>query len=709
MQSERKPLTILQQLESDSRLYHPELRRRRRRSARQRGLRWQDRVLLGLAGVLAALFLLRAGTSQAQATPPDPLPPWGLSLQGGDQAWFDVALDTAVHVEVTGLLARVHVAQSFANNSNDWVEGTYRFPLPDGAAVDRLFIDVGGRILEGEIRERETAQQIYQQAKAAGKVSSLVRQERANQFQTSLANIGPGERIHVMISFLVNVDYRDGTFRLRLPSTFTPRDGSEAQPASGLPAPRPQLASISSLASHGFSLQVDLAAGFPVSSVESLYHDVDIQALEQGYQVTLLNPDEKTDRDFELQWTPEFGALPRSTLSTWSDGRDVFAQLMLIPPRDSALQPQAREVIFVIDTSGSMQGASLEQARAALLAGLEALAAGDRFNIIQFNSVTEPLFRQPLPATVANLGTAQRWIAGLEADGGTDMAPALREALRGPAPADLLRQVVFVTDGSVGNERELLGEIGDLLGNSRLFTVAIGSAPNGWFMRKAAEIGRGHHTHIGRQADVGPTMTALWEHLRLPAVSDLCIDWGLDAEYYPEILPDLYAGQPVWVVARLPQEPGMVSLCGELNGQAWQHDAWPETAPGQPTLATLWARRKIESLQDSLVFGADPDEMRAEVTRLALHHQLLTPYTSMVAVDQTPARPAGEALARASMPSLLPAGSANSTGFPATATGWKAQLLLSLLVLSLSGGLFLKPYFRLPVIPGRGVLAAPRP
>lgn len=717
MSSDRHPASILQQLEAHSQLRHPGLHQRRQRTPRRRGLRWQDRVLLSLACTLAALFLLRVGTAQAQTAAQLPnqatLPEWGLSLEAGQQSWLHLALDTAIHVEVSGLLARVHVAQSFRNDSNDWVEGTYRFPLPEGAAVDRLYIDVGGRILEGEIHERDTARQIYQQAKTDGKVASLVRQERANQFRTSLANIGPNESVHVMISFLASVDYRDGAFHLRLPNTFTPRHGSEAQPATGMPAARPQLTSFEQVASHGFSLQVDLAAGFPVSAVESLYHDVDIQALDSGYQVTLLNPNEKTDRDFELQWTPEFGALPLSTLSTWNDGNDVYAQLMLIPPRDSALLPQAREVIFVIDTSGSMQGESMEQARAALLAGLEALAAGDRFNLIQFNSITEPLFREAVPATTPNISTARKWIGKLEADGGTEMAPALREALRKPStsmpvPSDLVRQVVFVTDGSVGNERELLNEIANLLGASRLFTVAIGSAPNGWFMRKAAEIGRGHFTHIGRQVDVEQTMTALWIHLRLPAVSDLCIDWGMDAEYYPEILPDLYAGQPLWVFARLGQEPQQVSLCGELNGQPWQHEAWPETVAGQQTLATLWARRKIESLQDSLMFGADADDMRMQVTQLALEHQLLTPYTSMVAVDNTPARPPTETLARASLPSLLPAGSANSTGFPATATGWKTQLLLSLLVLGLSGGLFFKPDFRLPVSRARGVLAAPR-
>jgi len=713
MHSRRHP-TILERLEAHSRRHNPGLHRRAaRHTTPPRGLRWQDRVLLTLACVLTALLLLRVETARAQDAGE-----WGLTLAPGGQARTALALETTLHAEVTGLLARVHVVQSFRNDSDEWVEGTYRFPLPDGAAVDRLYVKVGERVLEGVIEERDTARRVYQQARDEGRAASLVSQERTNQFRTQLANIGPGEEVHVMIAYLANVDYRDGAFRLRLPTTFTPRWGAEAQPATGAPAPRPSFTALGGAPDHRLSLEVDLAAGLPLASVESLHHDVDIESGEAGYRVTLLDPDARSDRDFELRWTPEFGDLPQPVLSTWSDGRDVYAQLMLVPPRDQALTPRPREVVFVIDTSGSMAGESLAQAQAALHQGLEALNVGDRFNLVQFNSVTEPLFAGAVAATPGNRARARSWINALQADGGTDMAPALREALRGgkeDAGRDVrtVRQVVFITDGSVGNERALLREIAERLGDSRLFTVAIGAAPNGWFMRKAAEIGRGHHTHIGRQEDVVDTMTALWDHIRVPAVSDVCVDWGPGAEAYPEVIPDLYAGQPLWAVARLPRQPEAVRLCGQLEGRPWGVEAWPETVSGRETLATLWARRKVEALQDSVMFGANPDHMRAEITAVALEHGLLTPYTSLVAVDRTPSRPASERLARSDVPSLLPAGSAAGVPFPATATGWKAQFALSLLVLAISGALFLRPFasftaFRSPVRHLRRALLAAR-
>ena len=719
---------IRERLERQSQRSHPELhgphphRRlcppdlRRRLAPPRRGMRWQDRVLLGLAVILMALLLVRVETAQGQMLPVNAAgtnnESWGLTLHGDGGTLTTLALETSVHAEVNGLLARVHVLQSFRNDSNDWVEGIYRFPLPDGAAVDRLTIQVGERTLQGEIQERDLAERVYQQAREAGQAASLVSQERANQFSTRMANIGPSDTVHVMISFLVTVEYGDGAFRLNLPMTFTPRWGGEAQPATGLAAPRPQLASLDSTDSHRLNLRVDLAAGIPLVAVESLHHDIDIQAGEAGYTVTLLNPDEATDRAFELRWMPEFDAQPQSSLLTFDDGQDIYAQLMLLPPRDTALVPAPREVIFVIDTSGSMAGASMDQARAALRMGLDALGPDDRFNLVQFNSITESLFAQPVPGTPANLGEARNWLRGLEADGGTDMAPALRRALdtrdggalNDATRQELLRQVVFITDGAVGNERELLLEVAERLGESRLFTVSIGSAPNGWFMRKAAELGRGHHTHIGRPEDVGQTMTDLWTHIRLPAISDLCIDWGGQAEYYPEVLPDLYAGEPLWVVARLQRRPDLVSLCGTLNDQAWTFDAWPRLEDGSDMLATLWARKKVESLQEGMLFGADTDQARQEIVQVALAHDLLTPWTSLVAVDRTPARPAGEGLARANVPSLLPAGSANSAGFPTTATGWKSQLALSALVLAIASAMFLRPFEPLPQLSFRSLV-----
>jgi len=219
--------------------------------------------------------------------------------------------------------------------------------------------------------------------------------------------------------------------------------------------------------------------------------------------------------------------------------------------------------------------------------------------------------------------------------------------------------------------------------------VSIGSAPNAWFMRKAAEIGRGSHTHIGRLEEVEDRIAALWSRIEIPAITNLCVDWGMDAEFYPELIPDLYAGEPLWLYARLPREPREVLVCGELDGNYWEMQSRPLPAAGSENLATLWARSKIEALEDSRLFGTDSDAIRESVLGLALEFGLLTRYTSLVAVDKTPSRPGTDGPLTENVPSLLPAGNGMASGFSGTATGWLAQCLLALLSLLIATGMLL--------------------
>ncbi len=652
-------------------------------------LKWQDRALLALSGLLLLLLIFRIETATAQEGQ------WGLEFQSDGASQRSLAINTKMQTEITGLVARISVDQVFRNSGRGWSEAIYRFPLPDGAAVDRMTVQVGSRVLVGEIQVKEEARRQYQQAKSSGKVATLLEQQRANQFETRLANIGPDEEITVSISFLTRVDYRDGQFSLRIPMTFTPRWDQDTAPAieNGIyneTSPVPAVMPASNPDDHYLSLNINLRTGLSLASLESRYHDVNIHPSLNGYNIYLADPDTRSDRVFELNWTADFSSIPESTLMTYDDGDAIYALLMLAPPLAEAISPQPREVVFVVDTSGSMEGISLTQAKAALRLGLGYLSENDRFNLIHFNSDSHPLFPQSMPVYTGYLLEAEAFIDNLQANGGTNMAPALDMALNLPPQAGLLRQVVFITDGSVGNEAELLLQIGEELRESRLFTVSIGSAPNAWFMRKAAEIGRGNHTRIGQIDEVEENMSRLWTRIQTPAIQNICVDWGMDAEYYPEIVPDLYAGEPLWLYARLPFPPVDVTLCGELEGRAWEQSSRILPGAGNENLATLWARSKIEALEDSRIFGENPGYIRETVTDLALDFGLLTPYTSMVAVDRTPSRPTDKNLNNKEIPNLLPAGSSvSSVGFSQTATGWVAQLFLSFITLLLATGMLL--------------------
>jgi len=503
-------LSIRDELEKLAWLQNPGLARRlsdrsSRSKRRPQFIRWQDRILLSLAAVLMTLFFIRtvsADTDEQQ---------WGLQLKNSLGQYTQLAVNTDIQVDITGLIARVEVTQKFSNHSNQWAEGIYRYPLPQGAAVDRMYIKVGERILEGEIQEKETARRVYEKARDNGQTATLVEQQRRNQFETRLANIGPGEAIEITIGYLQNVSYNDMSYHLRIPMTFTPRwtpgraSGALLAPhtlaAGQLPAtpiPEPVLAPSSSSNDHGLTLQANLISTFEFAAIESRYHDVDIRQVDSGYRIELLDPYAITDRDFDLSWTPALQSMPSVSLTTFNDGESVYAQLMLAPPLANSITAQAREVILIIDTSGSMEGGSLEQAQAALVHALKSLGPDDNFNLLQFNSVTEALFDQSVPVTQTSLYVAQNFINSLQANGGTDMAPALKSALAMPDIPGLMRQVVFVTDGAVGNESQLLQRVAANLDDSRMFTVAIGHAPNSWFMRKAAEIGRGSYIHIGK-------------------------------------------------------------------------------------------------------------------------------------------------------------------------------------------------------------------
>ena len=660
---------------------------------------WQDRTLLTLIAVLLVLFVIRTELAIADEQT------WGLQMKNGSGVFTELAVDTKVQIDVTGLVARVEITQQFTNSGKFWAEGIYRFPLPPGAAVDRMHIKVGERLLEGEIQEKESARKTYQQARDAGQTATIVEQQRRNQFETRLANIGPGEAIEITISYLQNVSYSDFNFQLRFPMTFTPR-WEPGQLSTGGPAsvvsPAPRLVPAASSAGHRLKIQARIVTSIEYAAIESRYHDVDIRQVENGYSIDLLNPDEISDRDFELSWTPVLQSQPSASLTTFNDGESVYAQLMLAPPLEDSIDPQAREVILIIDTSGSMEGASLVQAKAALLHALKSLGSDDHFNLLQFNSDTQQLFEESVPVTSSSIYVAQNFITGLHANGGTDMAPALRAALTLPEIPQLMRQVVFITDGAVGNEIELLQQVAEDLGNSRMFTVAIGHAPNSWFMRKAAEIGRGSYVHIGKPGEVEERMSALWGRIQIPALTDICVEWGDDVEFYPEMIPDLYAGEPLWLLARLPSEPTMIGLCGNLNGRDWtlNINGWDaaSSGTGEDNLAKLWARKKIEALEDSLMFGADPELTRLEITSVALDYGLLTRHTSLVAVDKMPRRGSTDSLALTDIPGLLPGGSpAQLAGYPKTATGWLAQLLLSVFVLLLATSMLLFSGSRLPV------------
>ncbi|MCW8906804.1 MAG: marine proteobacterial sortase target protein [Sedimenticola sp.] len=673
-----------------------------------------------MAGMVTSLclgllvYLLTPLVQAGEAFAPSPLRPdqvqrGSLLLRLADGAVTTGAplLETDVQVDINGFTARVHVRQQFSNPGSVWAEGVYVFPLPENAAVDRLRLRIGERVIEGEVRERQEAKRRYEAARKSGRKATLLSQERPNIFTTSVANIGPGERVQVEIVYQQTLAYEQGRFSLRFPLVVAPRyipgspvaareplsfDGSGwARNTDQVPdADRvtPPVIDPGQGTINPVSIRVRLDAGLPLARLQSLYHPVSASQDALGIHHLDLNPGSvPADRDFVLEWVPKAAAEPRAALFSEQWQGAQYALLMVMPPApEDQPAPPPREVIFVVDRSGSMLGESMSQARAALRLALQRLRPADRFNVIRFNHSADALFARAMPASPGNLARAGRYVDRLQADGGTEMLPALQIALGQETEAGVLRQIVFLTDGSVGNEKALLELIHQRLGQSRLFTVGIGSAPNSHFMTRAAAFGRGSFTYIGKVDEVGERMQTLLGKLEEPLLTDIQIDWpeGVPVEMWPQRLPDLYQGEPLLLTLKTDRMPPSVRVGGVLGGHSWNEHIPLRGGGRQSGIHLLWARRKIAALMDQGIEGRASADLRAEIVDVALEHRLVSRYTSLVAVDRTPARPVGERLRRSALPVNLPRGWQAEGVFgrlPQTATASELRILSGLLLL----------------------------
>ncbi len=691
--------------------------------------RWR-RIMEGVSLWLAVLMLLFVQPMYAEAESRGEEPGSG-ALEfldaKGQPTGLATVMNTEYEVDVSGLIADVRLTQTFENPSREWREAMYVFPLPEKATVYGFTMMAGERRIVGEIKEKEEARREYAKAKSEGRKVARVDQQRPNLFTTHLANLPPGETISVELRYQQTVRYQSGEFELRLPTTLTPRympgavvtEGAETwQQGWALPTTEvPDADEISPFTvrpddvpsdSHRARVSMNLEAGMPLSRVDSPSHQ--LTTTWNGHRVDVSPVDDAIvmDRDLIVRWAPTRAMAPSAAVFHQQWQGEDYVLAMMVPGLSSGTT-LARELIFVIDTSGSMAGESIRQARSSLLSGLETLEPSDRFNVIQFNSQTASLFIDPVPATGNNIARAQRYVQGLRADGGTEMAPALDAALRpnegsSEESSQLVRQVVFITDGSVGNEAALFQRIRRQLGDARLFTVGIGSAPNMHFMREAARFGRGTYTAINQVSDVARPLDELFSKMQSAVLTDIQVRWP-DSQVQESALPrrigDLFLGEPLVQVVRGQAPEGEVQLSGRLpDGSQWKRSLDLSKAAPASGLNRLWARHQIDGLLDARKLRSDvasdsatdtkdrSADLRESVVKLGIKHQLVTPYTSFLAVDKTPARPLEQQLASDSVPTLLPAGSKNSMlRYPQTATASPLLIALGLLGMMLSAAI----------------------
>jgi Ca-activated chloride channel family protein len=647
--------------------------------------RWRTLItLIGLAApLLAAALALSSGVRAATVAQLGDARSGSLLLKTESEGYTEATrLGIDVDVTVSGPTLRARVTQVFRNSTKDWVEATYVYPLPDGGAVDTLKMVIGDRVVVGDIKERQQAHLIYQEAKRNGQKAALTEQERPNIFTNSVANIGPGETVLVQIEYQEPVHQSGDQFSLRIPLVVGPRYNPEPVvqtvdlragdngwgTAANDPVPDrdrispPVLDPKHHAPVNPTSISIRLQAGFPLGEVKSHFHNVKIDSPDNATRlITLADGTVPADRDFELTWTAAAEKTPSVGVFREHVAGGDYVLAYVTPPvvNDAEQKPLPREVIFVIDNSGSMGGTSIVQAKAGLLYALGRLQPSDRFNVIRFDHTMDVLFPDVVRADSAHLAQAKAFVTALQASGGTEMIPPMRAALTDhEANANTVRQVVFLTDGCIGNEQQLFDTITSMRGRSRVFMVGIGSAPNSYLMTRAAELGRGAFTHIGSVEQVESRMRELFGKLGSPAVTQLSVTFSdTKADMTPVALPDLYRGEPLVLAAKLGRLAGTMEIKGRIGDRPWSVTLPLGGAAEGRGLSKLWARRKITDAEVAQTLRTlTVDDANKTILALALEHQLVTRLTSLIAVDQMVTRPAGEPLKVSELPLNLPAG-----------------------------------------------------
>ncbi|WP_199245574.1 VIT domain-containing protein [[Phormidium] sp. ETS-05] len=573
----------------------------------------------------------------------------GVFIQGKNNLTLPLK-HTEVKAQITGNLARVEVMQTFANELPEPLEAIYLFPLPDEAAINSMEIHIGSRLIKGTIVNREEAKKLYAQYIREWRTSSLLEQERDNIFTQSIANIRPGEQIKVTISYTEQLKFSHGNYEFVFPMVVCPRyipgniigdnGDTDVVPDASRLTPRLQHRGGGS---HNINVYVEINAGLPLGRVWSPSHQ--IIAWQDGKLIKIkLDPsDVMPTKDLIVRYRLS-GEKTQATVLTQRDERGGHFATYLIPaltyPTEEIV---AKDVVFLIDTSGSQYGAPLEQAQALMRRLIQELNPQDTFAIIDFANTAKKLAPAPLANTSENRRLALDYIDNLTASGGTELIKGMQAVLNFPeAKLGRLRSVVLLTDGYIGNDKEAIARVQQSLpeGN-RLYCFGVGTAVNRFLLNRLAEVGRGLARFIRPDEPINEIVEQFCQQINNPVLTNIQVHWqgnGEPPEIYPRLAPDLFAQEPLVLCGRKADAlPGILSISGVTAGGyvyeeklAINFSAPATEAP--ESIAQLWARQRIKHLTNQMLAWETTSGIEA-VTATALTYHLLSPYTAFIAVS----------------------------------------------------------------------------
>lgn len=579
---------------------------------------------------------------------------------------------TDVKADVSGFIARVNVTQTFHNPTEETIEAVYVFPLPHEAAVDAMTMQVGDRKIVGVIKRRDQARQIYEQALSRGQTAALLEQERPNIFTQSVGNIAPDEEVKIHISYVDVLNYDSGEYEFHFPMVVGPRfipgrpvgsrsptppelQGKVSPPVPNTtrvpdaeritpPVLRPEVRN-----GHDISLAVSLDAAVPVQDLEVANHEATVDRQGESKATVTLSPaDSLPNKDFVLRYAvvgekPEMAVLAHTAAYSQVAGKPDggYFMLMIQPKEDERLKKSPpREMVFLVDVSGSMRGAKTNKTREMMQFMLNLCRGNDTVQVVTFANQAQKLFAKPLPVDEDSIQQALNFTDNLRGSGGTHMLQGVKLAIDEPIDSKRVRIIVMLTDGFIGNEAEIIRHVGKNCGDQiRFWTIGIGQSPNMFLIDGVARQGGGMGKRLGLNDDAESLSHEMMTRIQRAQLANVEIDWGSmqATETYPASIPELWSGRPVILFGRY-RTGGRheIAVSGSIEGQAarWPLTVeLPESQAEHDVLAKVWARKKIENLMHQTFYTGSP-AVEEEVTKLALDYGLMTQYTSFVAVDE---------------------------------------------------------------------------
>ena len=630
-----------------------------------------------VALLLACASIQFASASEMSGAADKTLSPYFNVKSGGEDGGDAMPLkSTDVQVKIVGVIADIAVTQTYANAAGVPLEASYVFPGSTRAAVYGMQMTIGERVLTAQVKPREEARQTYEAAKSDGKSASLLEQQRPNVFQMNVANIMPGDTIKVELRYTELLVPEAGEYEFVFPTVVGPRYSN--QPEQSAPdddkwVKNPYLMK-GEKSGTTFSIAVDVVAGMPLQQLRCETHPVKPQFRDASHAVLSLDGSDAhtNDRDFILKYRLADSKIESGLLLSSSEKENFFLLTVQPPKRNAATALPPRDYIFVVDVSGSMNGFPLNTAKSLIRQLLDTLRPSDTFNVLLFSGGSRLLSPTPLTATRENMNAAFHIIDKEQGGGGTELMPALQQALATPNEQHAARSIVVITDGYVDCEPEAFDLIRNNLNRANLFAFGIGSSVNRFLIEGMARAGQGEPLFVTRPDEAQEKVTKFRDYINAPLLTHIAVDFGgLDVyDVEPVSVPDVLAERPTVVLGKWKgAAQGTVSVRGKSGaGDYVQRFEVGSIKPveGTGALAYLWARSRIASLGDYNQLERNDERVKA-ITNLGLTYNLLTAYTSFVAVDHV-VRNAGADQQHVKQPLALPQGVENTAvgaGVPA--------------------------------------------